>query len=236
MPVRRGRARRCSALARRRPGAHRWYSPCTASRPTRLSWAPVSRTTWPAASPWSAPDLRGRGRQRRRCPARTGSPRTPTTWPPWPTRWARGRVVLAGPLDGRVRGRPDRGAPPGAARPRCCWWTAASAFPLPADLAPDELITAVIGPAMRRLSMTFPDRAAYRVVLAAAPGLRRLPGRRGWTTYIQRDLVGEEPALRSSCALEAVRTDGVDQLRDEVAGAVHRLPVSGRAAVGASGG
>ncbi|MCG7205516.1 alpha/beta hydrolase [Streptomyces arenae] len=97
-------------------------------------------------------------------------------------------------------------------------------FPVPAGLDPDELITAVLGPAMRRLSMTFPDREAYRTFWKAHPAFTT-----SWSPwvddYIQRDLVGEEPELRSSCSLEAVRTDGVDQLGAQVSGAVHRLPV-----------
>ncbi|QLJ03670.1 alpha/beta hydrolase [Streptomyces sp. NEAU-sy36] len=97
-------------------------------------------------------------------------------------------------------------------------------FPVPAVSDPDALITSVIGPAMRRLSMTFPDRDAYRAFWRSHPAFAA-----SWSAwadaYIQRDLVGEEPALRSSCALEAVRTDGVDQLGEEVSGAVRRLPV-----------
>jgi pimeloyl-ACP methyl ester carboxylesterase len=95
-------------------------------------------------------------------------------------------------------------------------------FPVPAGLDPDELIASVIGPAMRRLSMTFRDRAAYRAFWQRHPAFAG-----SWSpwvdAYIQRDLVGEEPELRSSCSLEAVRTDGVDQLGGEVPGAVHRL-------------
>ncbi|MFF0535098.1 alpha/beta fold hydrolase [Streptomyces coelicoflavus] len=96
-------------------------------------------------------------------------------------------------------------------------------FPVPAGLSPDELITAVIGPAMRRLSMTFPDRAAYREFWQRHPAFAG-----AWSpwvdAYIQRDLVGEEPALRSSCRLDAVRVDGTDQLGGAVADAVHQLP------------
>ncbi|TWV58781.1 alpha/beta hydrolase [Streptomyces misionensis] len=96
-------------------------------------------------------------------------------------------------------------------------------FPVPAAVDPDALITSVIGPAMRRLSMTFPDRDAYRAFWRGHPAFAD-----SWSpwadAYIQRDLVGTEPELRSSCALEAVRADGVDQLREEVSGAVHRLP------------
>ncbi|WP_313895869.1 alpha/beta hydrolase [Streptomyces sp. KO7888] len=96
-------------------------------------------------------------------------------------------------------------------------------FPVPAGLSPDELISAVIGPAMRRLSMTFPDRAAYREFWQRHPAFAG-----AWSpwvdAYIQRDLVGEEPALRSSCRLDAVRVDGTDQLGGAVADAVHQLP------------
>lgn len=96
-------------------------------------------------------------------------------------------------------------------------------FPVPAGPSPDDLITAVIGPAMRRLSMTFPDRAAYREFWQRHPAFAG-----DWSpwvdAYIQRDLVGEEPELRSSCRLDAVRVDGTDQLGGAVADAVHRLP------------
>ncbi|BBC97378.1 alpha/beta hydrolase [Streptomyces griseofuscus] len=97
-------------------------------------------------------------------------------------------------------------------------------FPVPTDLEPDELIAAVLGPAMARLSMTFEDRAAYRAFWQRHPGFAA-----AWSpwvdAYIQRDLIGEEPELRSSCALEAVRVDGIDQLGGEVAEAIHRLPL-----------
>ncbi|MFF7144218.1 alpha/beta hydrolase [Streptomyces nodosus] len=97
------------------------------------------------------------------------------------------------------------------------------AFPAPTHLDPDELLTAVLGPAMRRLSMTFPDRGAYRAFWQQHPAFAH-----NWSpwvdAYIQRDLVGEEPEWRSSCRIEAVRTDGTDQLGEEVSGAVHRLP------------
>ncbi|MFJ6213805.1 alpha/beta hydrolase [Streptomyces sp. NPDC092296] len=96
-------------------------------------------------------------------------------------------------------------------------------FPAPTDLTPDELITAVIGPAMRRLTMTFADRDAYRSFWQAHPafGAAWAP----WVdAYIQRDLVGEEPELHSSCRIEAVRADGVGLFGPEVLAAVHQLP------------
>lgn len=97
-------------------------------------------------------------------------------------------------------------------------------FPRPAGVDPDELITAVIGPAMTRLSMTFPDRAAYRTFWQQHPAFAT-----DWSdwadAYIQRDLVGTEPELRSSCRLDAVRADSIDVFDSgEVLGAVRRLP------------
>jgi pimeloyl-ACP methyl ester carboxylesterase len=95
-------------------------------------------------------------------------------------------------------------------------------FPAPTDLAPEESITAVLGPAMRRLSMTFTDRAAYRAFWQDHPAFTD-----AWSpwvdAYIQRDLTGEEPRLRSSCQIEAVRTDGVQLFDEEVLAAIHRL-------------
>ncbi|WP_405661931.1 alpha/beta hydrolase [Streptomyces sp. NBC_01166] len=97
-------------------------------------------------------------------------------------------------------------------------------FPAPTHLSADELLTAVIGPAMDRLSMTFPDRDAYRSFWRAHPAF----GDGDWSpevdAYIQRDLTGEEPALRSGCRLEAIRTDGGGLFQDEVLAAVHELP------------
>jgi pimeloyl-ACP methyl ester carboxylesterase len=77
----------------------------------------------------------------------------------------------------------------------------------------DALLEAVIGPAMRRLSMTFPDREAYRAFFRGHPALGP-----HWNedvqAYVDRDLAGEEPELRSSCVPEAVRADGADVLAD----------------------
>ncbi|WP_329307058.1 alpha/beta hydrolase [Streptomyces sp. NBC_01260] len=97
-------------------------------------------------------------------------------------------------------------------------------FPAPTHLSPDELMTAVIGPAMDRLSMTFADRAAYRAFWQAHPAFAG-----AWSdevdTYIQRDLTGAEPAMHSTCRIEAVRTDGIGLFDEEVLSAVRKLPV-----------
>jgi pimeloyl-ACP methyl ester carboxylesterase len=97
-------------------------------------------------------------------------------------------------------------------------------FPVPAGLTTDDLLTAVIGPAMERLKMTFPDRDAYRAFWRAHPAFAS--SWEPWAeAHIQRDLVGTEPELRSSCRIEAIRTDGADVLSEETARAVHRLTV-----------
>ncbi|MFE4689021.1 alpha/beta hydrolase [Streptomyces sp. NPDC056749] len=97
-------------------------------------------------------------------------------------------------------------------------------FPAPTHLSADELMAAVIGPAMDRLSMTFPDRDAYRSFWRAHPAFAGDVWSPEVDAYIQRDLTGEEPALRSGCRLEAVRTDGVGLFTDEVLAAAGELP------------
>ncbi|WP_406198780.1 alpha/beta hydrolase [Kitasatospora sp. NBC_01560] len=100
-------------------------------------------------------------------------------------------------------------------------------FPLPPGVREDDALAAVLGPALARLSTTFPDRAAYRAFWQQHPAFRA-----DWSdeidVYTQRDLIGAEPELRSSCVLEAVRIDGAQVLLDQdAAAAVHRLPCRG---------
>ncbi|MEU8511247.1 alpha/beta hydrolase [Kitasatospora sp. NPDC048722] len=97
-------------------------------------------------------------------------------------------------------------------------------FPLPDGVREEDALAAVLGPALARLSMTFPDRDAYRAFWRRHPAVGSAWSD-GIDAYTQRDLVGREPELRSSCVLEAVRTDGAQVLLDaEAAAAVHRLP------------
>ncbi|MEV4560660.1 alpha/beta hydrolase [Kitasatospora sp. NPDC049285] len=100
----------------------------------------------------------------------------------------------------------------------------AVSFPLPAGVREEDALAAVLGPALARLSMTFAGRDAYRDFWRAHPAFG------AWTpeidAYVQRDLIGAEPELVSSCVGEAVRTDGAQVLLDpEAADAVHRLTV-----------
>jgi pimeloyl-ACP methyl ester carboxylesterase len=89
------------------------------------------------------------------------------------------------------------------------------ALPLPRGVDPDDMLAGVLGPALARLEMTFPDRDAYHAFWRQHPALAE-PG--AWTVdteaWLDHDLVGAEPELRSSASLEAVRYDGRELLVD----------------------
>jgi pimeloyl-ACP methyl ester carboxylesterase len=97
------------------------------------------------------------------------------------------------------------------------------AFPVPPELDADAALQTIVGPALDRLQMTFPSRRAYREFWQDHPAFRDC-----WSsdidTYVQYDLVGTAPQLRSSCNVDAVRIDGRELLVDpDVAAAVHEL-------------
>lgn len=79
-----------------------------------------------------------------------------------------------------------------------------------ADVDVDQLLAVVIGPAIARLQMTFESRDAYRDFWKAHPSL----GGDQWNDYVEQyvdyDLVGTEPELRSGVSAEAVRGDATD--------------------------
>ncbi len=91
---------------------------------------------------------------------------------------------------------------------------------LPLDLPPeltslpvDELVTAVIGPALQRLDMTFESVEAYLDFWKPHPALAE-----DWNHYIEEhytyDLVGAPPELRSSVNKEAILHDGGSELKE----------------------
>jgi lipase len=82
---------------------------------------------------------------------------------------------------------------------------------LPEGADIDAVLTALLGPTMKRLSMTFADVDAWLAFWKAHPSLQ------DWNDAIERyvlaDLAGVAPQLRSSCNIEAIRADGSDTLR-----------------------
>lgn len=101
---------------------------------------------------------------------------------------------------------------------------------VPPGIDVDEALAATLGPSMRRLDMTFPDRGAYRAFWQQHPAFSGI-----WCdevdAHVQHDLIGEPPEMRSSCVKEAVTEngrelladDGVRTLTDRVTQPVHML-------------
>ncbi|GLZ78133.1 hypothetical protein Afil01_29400 [Actinorhabdospora filicis] len=95
--------------------------------------------------------------------------------------------------------------------------------PLPAPPGtPEERLAAVIGPAVTRLSMRFESTEAYRDFWRKHPALAE------WgpdvEAYVDYDLTGEAPQLRSKVSAEAVRGDSIDMYDgDALSGAWERL-------------
>lgn len=98
-------------------------------------------------------------------------------------------------------------------------------IPRPAGVGDDELAAALIGPAAARLSMSFPDRTAYRAYWRDHPAFAE-----SWSPaieqYIDYDLVGEAPKLHPATRIEAVQQDSLQLEGDaEYAAAIAALPV-----------
>lgn len=91
------------------------------------------------------------------------------------------------------------------------------------SLPTDQLVGAIIGPALERLRMTFPSREAYRALWQAHPALAD-----DWgpiiEAYVDEDLVGEAPELRPGAQEDAVLCDGRSELvHDDVELALRAL-------------
>lgn len=80
---------------------------------------------------------------------------------------------------------------------------------LPEGLSVEQAVTVTLGPALQRLSMTFPDREAYRDFFRAHPSFVG-----NWSDavadYVDYDLVGDPPELHSATTPEAVAQDTED--------------------------
>jgi pimeloyl-ACP methyl ester carboxylesterase len=89
--------------------------------------------------------------------------------------------------------------------------------PVPPGADIDAVLEAVIGPAIKRLQMTFPSEQSYLDFWRAHPSLRA-----EWSPWIEayalRDLDGD----RSACNAEAIRADGHDTLVNEATTTAYR--------------
>ena len=74
----------------------------------------------------------------------------------------------------------------------------------------DQILTAILGPTMQRLSMTFADKDEWLAFWKKHPSLQE------WNdaieAYVMADMVGEPGNYRSSCNIDAIRGDGADTL------------------------
>ena len=96
-------------------------------------------------------------------------------------------------------------------------------LPRPAGADPDELMAAALGPALARLSQTYPTPEAYVAFWRAHPALA------DWNSdlddYVRYDLTGEPGALRSRVNPDAVTADSRELLSagDRIADALRVL-------------
>jgi lipase len=81
---------------------------------------------------------------------------------------------------------------------------------VPAGISREDLIEVTLGPAARRLSMTFPDREAYLEFWRQHPAFADDQWNEAVADYAGYDLTGTEPELRSAASWEAVRQDSMD--------------------------
>jgi lipase len=95
-------------------------------------------------------------------------------------------------------------------------------MPVPANADADALLVATLGPALQRLSETYPTPEAYVEFWRGHPALT------DWTSdvedYVRYDLAGSPGALRSRANPEAVRADGRELLTagDRISAALRR--------------
>ena len=86
-------------------------------------------------------------------------------------------------------------------------------FRLPEGIDADQAIAVTLGPALQRLHRTFPSRDAYHQFWQTHPALRE-----SWNEavadYVDYDLVGSPPELKSSVSSEAVMEDAREQFVD----------------------
>lgn len=101
-------------------------------------------------------------------------------------------------------------------------------FPTPVGRDPDQVLATVLGPAMARLAMVFDSPEDHLAFWRRHPAVGPLLAgpTAGWLQrYLEHDLVESADGWRSSCVLDAVRTDGRDVLVDTDAHSAARRAV-----------
>jgi pimeloyl-ACP methyl ester carboxylesterase len=184
------------------------------------SWQGVARALGPDVT-LLAPDLRGRGRSTR-FPGPFGMRSHAADLVAILDHLDLERCVLAGHSMGAyvatvaATTHPDR-------FPSVVLVDGGIALPLPDGVDPDAMLAGVLGPALARLEMTFDSRGSYHGFWRDHPALAE-PG--AWNAdteaWLDHDLAGEAPELRSSASLEAVRFDGTELLVDPEVGRAYR--------------
>lgn len=173
-----------------------------------LSWAPTARALAGAVTV-VAPDLRGRGRSNA-LPPPYGMAAHAADLRAVADQLGLDRPILLGHSMGGFVATTAAGAYPGRFSPLVLV-DGGVAFRVPPAADVEAMLAVFLGPAMARLDMTFTSGEAYSEFFRAHPAI----GPR-WSpdveAYVQHDLVGEAPRLRSSCRREAVRADGADIL------------------------
>lgn len=86
---------------------------------------------------------------------------------------------------------------------------------LPAGMSTDDVMTAVLGPAIARLSMVFPTRAAYLEFWQAHPAMPSTVGP-ALAEYFDYDLVEVPGGFSSGVSVDRVREDTATQLDPDV--------------------
>jgi lipase len=177
-----------------------------------MSWQAVARHMPPD---WTlaAPDLRGRGHSND-LPGPYGLERHARDVVAV-LRHFGGRPVLAGHSMGAYVALLARDIQPGLVR-RLVLVDGGLPLPVPEGADLDATLEASLGPAITRLSQTFPSTEAYLDFWRAHPALAD-----HWTpdveAYVRYDLTGEPGQLRPRAAAEAVRADGRDVLAEKPA-------------------
>ena len=100
------------------------------------------------------------------------------------------------------------------------------ALPLRDDKTPEEVIKAILGPALARLEKTFPSREAYHEFWQAHPAFQDPDA---WNddvlAYVNYDLGGEAPNMRSVVNPAAIEVDSYGPMQASMVGRIDEVKI-----------